>query len=183
MIIACLAWGSLVWDPRSLPICREWFKDGPFGQVEFLRQSSDGRITLVITPNAMPLRLLWAQMTVADVESARAALSDREGISAKDSTRLIGSWRRGDGSPEEIPHVKGWADALGVEAVVWTALRPRFEGKDDPPSVDRVVAYLRALSGTQRDNAKRYIELAPPQIDTEYRRRIESELGWSPRNY
>ncbi len=48
MRIACLGGGSLVWDPGGLPIQRSWFCGGPFAPVEFTRQSSGGRITLVI---------------------------------------------------------------------------------------------------------------------------------------
>ena len=89
--IACLGWGSLIWDPRGLPIRREWFKDGPFAPVEFTRQSSDGRMTLVIDPRATPTRLLWAHMLPAEPSVAREALRDRESIPRADWLSRIGS--------------------------------------------------------------------------------------------
>ncbi len=179
MKIACLGWGSLVWDPRALPIRREWFKDGPFAPVEFTRQSSDGRITLVIDPSTSPVRVLWAQMFPTDLLSAKQAVRDRERIRGEDWSSRIGSWQRGEAAPPNIPDLPIWAEAHGLDAVVWTALGPKFQGQDVSPSADQVIEYLRGLMGTQRENAKRYIECTPRQIDTEYRRRIEAALGWS----
>jgi hypothetical protein len=180
MIIACLGWGSLIWDPRNLPIRRAWFEDGPFAGVEFLRQSSDGRITLVIDKSAAPVRLMWAQMISATIGEAREALKEREGITAKDWETLIGSWQRGDTEPDTILELCEWAEARGVDAVVWTAHGPKFDGiaKGTSPSAEQVISYLSALTGTQWDHAKNYIERTPRQIDTQYRRRIEASLGW-----
>jgi hypothetical protein len=181
MVIACLGWGSLIWDPRSLPIRCEWFKDGPFVPVEFSRRSNDGRITLVIDALSVPVRVLWAQMIPNSLSEAVDALADRENIK-KNRSSDIGAWKRGDATPQYIPELSAWAEARGVDAVVWTALKPKFDKQEgETPSADKVVEYLRRLMGTERDAAKRYIENAPSQIDTEYRRRIEAALGWNSR--
>jgi hypothetical protein len=66
-----------------------------------------------------------------------------------------------------------------LDAAIWTALGPKFDHRELSPSADQVIQYLRRLTGTARDNAKQYIERAPRQIDTEYRRRIEADLGWT----
>lgn len=177
--IACLGWGSLIWDPRGLPIRREWFKDGPLAPVEFTRQSSGGHITLVIDPSARPIRLLWALMLSSDLQGAKEALGDREGITRNNLQSRIGSWQRGEGAPENIRDLPQWAEDRGLDAVVWTALGPKFNNQERPPSIEDVIAYLRNLEGTARDHANHYIENAPRQIDTDYRRRIEADLGWS----
>lgn len=181
MTIACLGWGSLIWAPRSLPIQRRWFEDGPFVPVEFTRRSLDGRMTLVVEPKAVPVRVLWAVMLPTELQAAREALRDREGISGNNWMDRIGSWERGTAAPQSIPGLPEWAQAHGVDAAVWTALGPRFNDQAASPSVDQVVEYLRGLAGTTRENAESYVRCAPRQIDTEYRRRIEAELGWSYR--
>ena len=80
MKIACLGWGSLVWDSRGLPVRKPWFMDGPLLPIEFVRQSEGGRITLVIVNNAAHIRSLWALLSVTDLEIAKKELADREGI-------------------------------------------------------------------------------------------------------
>ena len=180
-LIACLGWGSLIWDPRELPIRRQWFTDGPMAPVEFLRQSRDGRMTLVIDASAAKVRTLWAVMDAAEIPVAREALRLREGISQERAESDIGVWAAGADPPELIAGLPQWAAAHGVEAVVWTQLGPRFAGRAGTvPSADQVIAHLAGLTGTARDNAERYIRNTPRQIDTSYRRRIESDLQWTP---
>lgn len=181
MIIACLGWGSLIWDPRSLPIQRRWFEDGPLAPVEFTRQSSDGRITLVVDSSASSVRVLWALMLPTELQIAKEALRDREGIPGTSWESRIGSWQRGGAAPASMPDLPDWAQGRGLDAVVWTALGPRFKGQDRLPSANEIVDYLRSCTGTVRESAERYVRQAPRQIDTEFRRRIEAELGWSYR--
>lgn len=176
MNIVYLAWGSLVWDPRELPIQRYWFDDGPFAPIEFTRQSSDGRMTLVLDGDAAwPVRLLWARSTLSDPEEAREALREREG---RPSLDRIGIWRTGEDAPEKIPSLPDWAVAHGVDVAIWTALGPRYGGNDERPSVEWVLNYLQNLTGLKRDVAEQYVRCTPSQIDTEYRRQIEAALGW-----
>lgn len=178
MTIACLGWGSLIWDPRELPIQRRWFDDGPFIKIEFTRQSNDDRITLVIQENAAPVRTLWAVMDTTDLTVAKEALRQREG---KPRQEHIAHWTTNEASPSAIPHLAEWANAHGVHGAIWTALPSKYHHEDGRvPTIDEVLDHLRELSGTSRDNAERYIRLAPRQIDTAYRRRIEAEFGWTP---
>lgn len=178
-MIACLGWGSLIWDPRELPIHRHWFTDGPLLKVEFLRQSKDNRITLVLHSSAEPVRSLWALMSIQGLDEAKKALACRERISDDKINEHIGSWSTGEPDPECILNISAWAASRGVQNVVWTSLPPKFKGENFKcPSPEDVVAHLSELLGPARDNAEKYIRRTPTQIDTAYRRYIEARLGW-----
>jgi len=178
MKIACLGWGSLIWDIKELPIQRHWFEDGPFVPVEFARQSDDGRITLVILKDATPVRTLWAVMDCVELKDAIEALRVREGNT---NSQNIGRWTAGQSDQPEIQGLAQWAGARGIDGVVWTALPAKFNGNNQTiPTQDDVVAYLDELRGLERGKAEEYVRRAPRQIDTVYRRRIEAELGWTP---
>lgn len=177
--IACLGWGSLVWDPRELAIQRQWFADGPLVHVEFVRQSQDGRITLVLVETEKPVRSLWAVMDATDLASARTDLRKREGIPKKNEGKHIGTWSDPKPSPALIPGLSEWAVAHGVTHVVWTNLPPKFKGFETTPSAKQVVQYLGGITGAQREVAEHYVRYAPRQVDTAYRRRIEAVLQWT----
>jgi hypothetical protein len=173
-LIVCLGWGSLIWDPRTLLIKGEWQNDGPVLPVEFVRQSQDGRLTLVIDSLSKPISVCWVQMDVRKLSEAVENLTVREGTSSK----KIGRWPN-EGDDDHSIKIGKWAESKKISAVVWTALGPKFSEKNDcRPSRDEALAYLSSLTGEQRRLAKLYIEKAPPQIDTDYRRAIKAALGW-----
>jgi hypothetical protein len=172
--IACLGWGSLVWRPQSLPICSEWFTDGPLAPVEFRRKSSGKRVTLVIDESGKPVKLLWARMRCRDMDEAVEALRSRE----RTKMQFIGSWLENGKEPKHILGLAQWASTHKINAVVWTALPPS-EQLFPAGNPVAVIEYLKKLEGTERDKAREYVECAPRQIDTDYRREIEASLGWS----
>ncbi len=73
-MIACLGWGSLIWGTGTLPV-GDWQCDGPSVRVEFLRQSRNRRLTLVLHASAEPVSSLWAHMTVDSLDNATKATS------------------------------------------------------------------------------------------------------------
>lgn len=178
MKIGCLGWGSLVWDPKGLPVRKPWFKDGPLLPIEFARQSQGYRITLVIEQSAEHIRSLWALMSVNDLKLAKKELKDREGINEGD----VGFWTQDSYSKHDfVGTISDWAIQKELDAVIWTALPPKFEDqKGKVPSVEEVISFLRNLPHEKRKYAEAYIRKSPRQIDTDYRRIIEKELKWTP---
>jgi hypothetical protein len=172
----------LIWDPKDLPVQRKWFEDGPLAQVEFLRQSGDlniGPITLVLNPTGPPVRLLWTMMRIANLKEGKQALRVREALKGAKWATRIGVWQTKGEAPSSIPDLPDWANELGLEAVIWTALGPKFEENEIAPSMEQVIEYLDGLTETPRAEAERYVRRAPRQIDTDYRRGIEDALGWT----
>lgn len=177
--IACLGWGSLVWRSGRLPLAGRWRPDGPSLPVEFARESGDGRVTLVAVPGVPGSRTLWAPLDVDDPGQARRALRRRE----RSSPGTIGGWPAdGTSDPVGSDAVAGWATDEGIDAVVWTALPPRF-GREHGrvPGLQDVLHHLSGLRGARRTRAERYVRRAPRQIRTPYRRAIERKLGWTAR--
>ena len=184
MTIACLGWGSLIWRPGDLPIRPPWNDDGPWLPVEFARQSRNTAVSLVLVPNARPVQTLWVALDVPSLEDARYALCQRENPKCTRNARsmeIIGYWSAAARTDDEFSPVIGeWATQRNLDGVVWTALKPKWnEERGVVPTIEQVLERLRGLSGEPRDAAERYIRLAPGQVRTSYRERIEAELAWT----
>ncbi len=175
MRIACLAWGSLVWDPRNLQITSPWFSDGPSIPVEFARESVDRRLTLVLGNNFQLVQSLWAWMTHTVIADAVDNLRVREGT----ITSNIGVWNQGLNPPVLIPDLSDWAKDKGANAVIWTALQPKFMGTDGRvPTITEAVNYLQSLDPQHKQGAEEYVRKTPIQVRTPYRDEFEIRLGW-----
>lgn len=181
-MIACIGWGSLIWDLRSLDVDGKWRGDGPSLPVEFARQSSDGRITLVLVQGVAPVPTLWSAFNTGDLTKARDSLRVCEHIPRSRAADRIAHWRHGEKATSEPEMtISAWVGVKNLDAAVWTNLPPKFGGIDGRvPKESEVVAYLQALKGKTRVAAEEYVRRAPRQIATAYRRAIEGALGWTP---
>ena len=169
----------MVWDPRGLPIRGIWNNDGPLLPIEFCRQSDDGRLTLIICPKAWKVRTFWSLLALNRLEDAVRALQERENIPNKNKEKHIGTWTPQKQTDNDI--INKWATHLTLDAVVWTNLPSKFNGKSEKcPTENEAIRYLRDLQYNRRKDAELYIRMTPRQIDTKYRRKIEAELGWTP---
>jgi hypothetical protein len=140
-------------------------------------------MTLVLDAEAQPIRVLWVLMSLQSLDDAVGALREREGVLKKNITEHIAFWT--EAAPEKYPFasaIGAWAQRLGLNAVVWTALGIKHPNPsvNVRPSCTEVIEHLRSLTHERRRHAEEYVRRTPIQIDTDYRRSIELELGWTP---
>jgi len=179
MRIGCIGWGSLIGKPGVLHCVGPWASGGPQLPIEFARTSRDGRLTLVLVEGAALMPTQFVELSYASAEQAQEALAGREGSGVES----IGLWP-GPAPKYSVgaPAIAEWAAASGFDAVVWTALRPKFQGVIDqvPADAEAVLAYLRELDGETLARAREYVCTAPADVRTSYRIAMEKELGWTP---
>ena len=191
MNIACLGWGSLVWNPCCLPVSGSWNCDGPDLPVEFARESENGRITLVIAEDATPVPVLWCNLSpqkIHNIDFAIFSLALRESTSINNIDFCSPDKNSGHFDVDVV--IKAWAQSHNIEAVVWTALKPGLNPESkfklDPdierkrdvvPMLEDILKHLQCLPEDARKEAEKYIRKAPPQIQTNYRTEIEEALG------
>jgi len=202
--VGCIAWGSLLWDPRSLPLAAPFRREGPTLPIEFSRVALDGRVTLVIDPGAEPIRTWWAPLAVDTVADGIAELARREGVAAERVADWIGVERRaiaraagvadGVGVGRDAANAGGagiataatraaiaqWLASRSLDAILWTALPVRRpDGRFERPDGPELVAHLERLEGAARARAEQYIRRAPTPLRTPNRRLFEATFGWT----
>lgn len=191
-LIAVIGWGPLLWDPRTLRISSGWHDDGPLLPVEFARESKGKRVTLVALPGYRHRSsTYWALSSRSDLDEAIEDLRVRETNAPPRHihwARPGGDYGSGEAGFRPDPRigeaVLGWLDGRpDLDAAVWTGLPPRNFDPDSPvvDLADQVLTYLRSLSAGEDVEARWYVEMAPPSIDTPVRRAIEAALGWRRR--
>lgn len=177
MKIACIGWGSLVWNPKALHLAGPWQQGGPRLPLEFARQSQDGRLTLVLVEGAVEVPTQFVELAYNSAEQAQECLAGREGSGVE----AIGVW---PGPAPRYPvgaaAIAAWGQDNGFDAVVWTALRPKFRNVygQVAKDADDVLDYLRGLDDETSARAREYVTKAPAEVRTPYRVAIEEALGW-----
>lgn len=183
--IAILGWGSLIWNPRDLALATDWQQGGPTLRVEFSRISNNGRLTLVIDERHGPrVPTRFATSSCPDLKAAIRNLQEREGAPTPATIGFVDvlhdeqSARAQSEHPAACTDIQAWAKQKGIDAVIWTAIGPRFqEQTGEPFSVDAAIRYLAGLRGPTRALALEYIRNAPSEVVTPVRSKAQELLA------
>src|SRR3954470_21132586 len=168
--ILILGWGSLIWRPDGLKTAGDWTLNGPTLPIEFSRISNNNRLTLVIDEtNGVPVVTRWIRSACATLDDAMENLRIREGAPSlkgigcaniRDGLFSATALERHEASAREIA---SWGKAKGADAVVWTAIGPRWP-LDGSFTVEAAARYLLNLHEPDRATAHEYVLNAPQEI-------------------
>ncbi len=182
MRIAILGWGSLIWDPGDLLVQGGWIAAGPVLPIEFSRISRNKRLTLVIDERAgVDVRTRYILSSLEELSDAIENLRRREGairqgIGVFDKSGHVNNEHAKNISPIAFERISSWAKDTGLDAVIWTALSPKFlEGRDF--SVASAILHLASLQEPERTRAFDYIHRAPAEVVTPLRTAFTAEFG------
>jgi len=157
----------------------EWNEDGPWLPIEFSRIASDGRLTLVIDPDFDQVRVYWKIMNIGDLNAARKNLQQREGAETIEEIGFVNADDQTFCIRDDIAHLKrkivDWTKSQNLNAVIWTALKPKFKEKTGKEFTEvNVLEYLKGLTGETYKRAKEYILKTPPNTQTRFRLTLEN---------
>lgn len=184
MKIAVLGWGSLIWEPGDLTVVDgKWHKGGPQLPIE-LSRLSEGRQHFTYVIDERHKRRVPTRYAISErdnLEDAIAELACREGCKATS----IGFVLADEAAPHRARHGVPWQDIhkwvrdQKLDAAIWTDLKYKFDGKWD---LDTAVAFWKTQIPKERlPDAAKYASSAPPEVDTDLRRRLVAEGLIPPR--
>ncbi len=178
--IAILAWGSLIWSPRSLSFVGEWQHGGPVLPIEFSRIAVNRRLTLVIDEkDGVDVRTRYALCGHSTLDDAITNLQEREGTPNRHHIGFfdaradeMSAWALSD-HPNACVRIKEWIESRSFDAVVWTALPRTFErNTGESYAVEAAIRFLESLPPVEKTVAEEYILNAPEEVRTPFRRRF-----------
>lgn len=195
MRIAVCAWGSLIWDPRTLSLHSSFTPSGPTLPLEFSRTSGADtglrRLTLVIDEvDGAMCRTHIAKSSHVDLMDAVHDLKIREGMYSEQDvgalTRVgkVSPVRAMARHPAAVAAFSDWLTTSDFDAVVWTALPANFAARSEYGaafSVPEALRYLGGLPQTSLDASLTYFRRAPVLVDTPLRRAVRIHWpteGW-----
>lgn len=158
MIIYYIAWGSLLWNFKSLRIETEWTKSNIKFPLNFSRisDSGQGRLTLVIDKIGELNNVYYARTAFTNLNAAIEKLKTRE----KTLTKNIGfinissnSVRTSLLNNKKIYELINFAKKNKIDGLVWTEIPPNFDevfGK--PYSKENAIEYIES----KHENKKLY---------------------------
>ena len=116
----------------------------------------------------MPVSTRYAMSTLDGVEAAVKNLQEREGAPTVKAIGVIAGTTQTDYALQQHPHacgcIRAWAEQLSIDAVIWTAIGPRFVERTGVPfSVDAAIHYLQSLAEPTKTMALEYIENRRPK--------------------
>jgi hypothetical protein len=83
------------------------------------------------------------------------------------------------GNDEAIAQIRAWLLESPYDAAVWTDLPRNFEDRLQVPfTIDAAISYLRTLQATSLEEARRYIENAPQNVETPLRAALREQDWW-----
>jgi len=184
MKIAILAWGSLIWDPRTLKfdITVGWVANGTKLPIEFARIFGDGRLTLVIKEGCVEVQTYYGISLYSELEDAINDLAFREGCPKKRIGYIVKSDKIEINSLDSIhASIYNWMNDIDIDAVIWPDLESNFIEKYGKVFSELdALNYLKDLTLDKRILAEEYIRNAPIIVNTPLRRMIEENLKWYP---
>lgn len=180
MRIVFLAWGSLIWEPRDLPLATNWCESGCILPIEFscISTSRHGALTLVVDPvHEVPVPTQFAISARSNLNQAIRDLRLREGTENKRNIGFVNLLSNSQRTRHEsvASTIRTWAGEQHFDAAVWADFPSNFEERvGEVFSVEYAVAYLQRLPQIGQIAAREYIERAPIGLQTPVRQLFTS---------